>query len=431
MKLIGIDIGTTSICGVSVNAENGNMLKSVTKDNNSFIKSANDYERIQNPEIIMDCVFGIISELGLEDVSAIGFSGQMHGIVYTDKNGKAVSPLYTWQDERAAKEYKDGKSYAQALGCFAGYGLATDFYNDINGLIPDDAVSLCTIADYAVMCLCGLKKPLVHITNAASLGCFDIENNCFKFTNYRIPEVTTEFKTAGCYNGIPVCVALGDNQASFIGSVSDENDALINVGTGSQISWLTEKLVNSDGVENRPFDGERYLAAGCALCGGRAFAMLEGFFREIANLASENKFDSFYPQLDKLLETKTETTLMADCRFCGTRNDPLIRGSVTNISENNFTPADFALAILNGMAGELYDMYKGGGKAVETLVCSGNGIRKNAALRRITSEMFGCEIKIPLYAEEASYGAALASSVACGINENINKACKLIKYREN
>ncbi len=431
MKLIGIDIGTTSICGVSIDAENGNMLKSVTKPNNSFIKSDFSFERIQNPDEIMKCVYEIVEELDLTDASAIGFSGQMHGIVYTDENGKAVSPLYIWQDERAAAEYKNGKSYAQTLGCFAGYGLATDFYNEINGLIPEEAVSLCTIADYAVMQLCGLKKPLVHITNAASLGCFDIENNRFTIDNPRLPEVTSEFIAAGDYNGIPVCVALGDNQASFIGSVSDENNALINVGTGSQISWLTDTPVSADSVENRPFDGKRYLAAGCALCGGRAYAMLEGFFREIANLASENKTESFYSALDRLLENKKETTLKADCRFCGTRNDPAVRGGIYNLSENNFTASDFALAVLNGMAGELYDMYKNGGKSAEKLVCSGNGMRKNAPLRRITSEMFGCEIKIPLYAEEASFGAALAASVACGISLNIDEACKLIKYTEN
>ena len=293
MKLIGIDIGTTSICGVSVDSENGEIIKSVTRPNNSFIHSEKSYEKIQNTDVIMDCVYSILSELDIEDASAIGFSGQMHGIVYTDVNGKAVSPLYIWQDERAALEYKDGKSYAQYLGCFAGYGLATDFYNEINALIPENAVKLCTIADYAVMCLCGLKKPLVHITNAASLGCFDIENNRFTVDNSRLPEVTAEFKSVGTYNGIPVCVALGDNQASFIGSVSNEDDALVNVGTGSQISWLTDAPVESDAVENRPFDGKRYLAAGCALCGGRAFAMLEKFFREIVNSVSVNKIENF------------------------------------------------------------------------------------------------------------------------------------------
>jgi len=431
MKLIGIDIGTTSICGVSVDSENGKIIKSVTKTNNSFISTPYIFEKIQNPEIIMDCVYSIISELDVADASAIGFSGQMHGIVYTDINGKAVSPLYIWQDERAAEEYKDGKSYAQHLGCFAGYGLATDFYNDINGLIPENAAKLCTVADYAVMCLCGITEPLVHITNAASLGCFDIIKNRFTVNNPRLPEVTAEFKVAGYYKGIPVSVALGDNQASFIGSVSNEDDALVNVGTGSQISWLTAVPVESDGVENRPFDGKRYLAAGCALCGGRAFAMLECFFREIVNSVSNNKIENCYAYLDKILDSKNESTLVADCRFCGTRNDPALRGSFLNVSEFNFTPQDFAFAVLNGMASELYNMYKCGGKSARKLVCSGNGIRKNAALRRITSNMFGCEIEIPLYAEEASYGAALSASVACGINESIDDACRLIKYKEN
>lgn len=431
MRFIGIDIGTTSICGIVFDTESQKIEKSVTLPNNSFIKSDKSFEKIQNTDVIMKTVYELFGELKADNIDAIGFSGQMHGIVYTDENGRAVSPLYTWQDERAAAEFKDGKSYAQTLGCFAGYGLATDFYNEKNGLLPENSKYLCTIADYAVMQLCGLVKPLVHITNAASLGCFDVEKNSFTITNSRLPEITAEFKRAGEYKGIPVCVALGDNQASFIGSVSDEKNALINVGTGSQISWLSEKLVDAEGVENRPFDGKRFLAAGCALCGGRAFAMLEKLFREIANLVSETDVKSAYKQIDRLLENKTETTLSADCRFCGTRNDPSVRGGIFNISENNFTAAELALSVLNGMADELYQMYKNGGKKAEKLVCSGNGIRKNAALRRIVSEMFGCEIRIPLFEEEASFGAALAASVACGFSENIDKACEMIKYREN
>lgn len=425
MKIIGLDIGTTSICGVCVDAVNGEIIKAVTKANDSFIKSDKSFEKIQNPDLIMKTVYAVMDELEVGNASAIGFSGQMHGIVYTDANGKAVSPLYTWQDERAAEEYKDGRSYAQTLGCFAGYGLATDFYNGKNALIPENAVSLCTIADYAAMCLCGLKKPLLHITNAASLGCFDIKENRFTVDNPRLSEVTADFKAVGEYKGIPVCVALGDNQASFIGSVGDTDDALINVGTGSQISWLTTVPVESITVENRPFDGNRLLAAGCALCGGRAFAMLESFFRQIAGSES-----SVYGYIDKLLADKTETTLKADCRFCGTRNDPSVRGAILNLSESNFTPADFALAVLKGISGELYEMYESGSKKAGRLVCSGNGMRKNAALRRVTAEMFGCEIKVPLYAEEASYGAALAAAVACGKYKNIDEACRLIRYTE-
>lgn len=427
MKIIGIDIGTTGICGVLTDAESGAMIKSVTKPNEAFIKSDKPFEKIQNPDVIMQTVYDILGELDADNASAIGFSGQMHGIVYTDADGKAVSPLYIWQDERAASEYKDGKSYAEYLGCHAGYGNATDFYNRENGLVPENAKYFCTIADYAVMQLCSLKKPVCHITNAASLGCFDVLNNSFTIKNSMLPEVTADFTVCGKYKNIPVSVALGDNQASFIGSVRNSGDALVNIGTGSQISWLSENPVELAGVETRPFDGKRFLAAGCALCGGRAFALLERFFRQAVEAATGEKCKSCYAFLDEMLKDKTETSLSADSRFCGTRNDPSVRGSFSGISEENFTPADFAFALLEAMAQELYGMFdkKAGG-----LVCSGNGIRLNAALQRIVSNKFGTKIKIPLYEEEAAYGAALSAMAASGICKNIDEACLKIKYKD-
>ncbi len=429
MKIIGIDIGTTGICGVCADSDSGEIIKSVSLPNESFIKSEKEYERIQDTNVIMNTVNSILDSLNASEADAIGFSGQMHGIVYTDSKGDAVSPLYTWQDARANAEFKDGKSYAQTLGCFAGYGLATDFYNADNNLVPDNAAYLCTIADYAVMKLCGNKKPVCHITNAASLGCFDIVENCFMVDNPRLPEVTAEFKCCGYYNGVPVCVALGDNQSSFIGSVSDSGNALLNVGTGAQISWLSDSPVTAESVETRPFDGNRYLAAGCSLCGGRAYAMFEKFCREIANAAGA-EIDSFYPILNKMLENKTSTEIKGDCRFCGTRNNPDLRGSYSEISENNFTPADFAFATLDGMASELFDMYAAADKKANGLVCSGNGMRKNAVLRRIVAEKFGCEIKIPLYEEEAACGAAFAALVASGVCDCIDEACTKIKYKD-
>lgn len=427
MVFIGVDIGTTSICGVSV-SEDAAIIKSVTKPNSSFIKTENEYERIQDPAVIIAAVNSILEELEAAKADAIGFSGQMHGILYTDIDGNAVSPLYIWQDERANLEYKDGVSYAEHFGAHAGYGLATDFYNEINGIVPESARYLCTVADYAVMKLCGLKMPVMHITNAASLGRFDIDKNSFTFNNPRLPQVAADFRVCGEWNSVPVSIALGDNQASFIGSVRNPADALLNVGTGAQISWLSAKPVSADVAETRPFDGKRYLAAGCSLCGGRAFAMLEKFMRQTVELATGEKCESYYPYLNKLLEDKTETTLRADCRFCGTRNDPSLRGSYLGISENNFTPADFAFATLEGIAQELYSMYAPEEKG--SLVCSGNGIRKNAALRRIVAAKFESDVKIPLYEEEAAYGAALSSMTAAGVCSSIDEACSKIRYKD-
>ncbi|MBP3328412.1 MAG: hypothetical protein J6L91_05845 [Clostridia bacterium] len=427
MKSIGIDIGTTSICGISADCQSGEILKSVTLPNDSFIETDKSFERIQDSEKILKKVFSLVEELTDEGTVSIGFSNQMHGILYTDKNGNALSPLYIWQDARGNEIYKDGKTYAEAIGGFAGYGLVMDFYNRVNGLVPEDTAYCMSIGDFATMHLCKKTVPLMHITNGAAFGCFDIKESRFTVDLPYLPPITKDFAVVGEYKGIPVTVSVGDNQASFIGSVKDNDTALINVGTGSQVSVICDSPDVGDGLEARPFDGEKYLAAGCALCGGRAFAMVERFLARAVEIATGEKPDSLYAQIDKILETKKETFMKADSRFCGTRLDPTVTGSYTEITENNFTPEDMLLSTLYAMTNELYGMYSSSGKKCVSLVCSGNGIRKNAALRKITSKTFGCEVQVPFYKEEAAYGAALTSMAGAKI-KTLEEARQLIRY---
>ena len=430
MYSIGIDIGTTSICAVLMDSQSGKIICSANRNSDSFIATPNLWEKIQDVAVIEERVAEVIDSV-LEkadggQVDSFGISNQMHGILYYDKDGNAVSPLYIWQDERGNLPYKDGKTYAQYLGSFAGYGLVTDFYNRENSLVPENAVGVCTIGDYIAMKLTGRKNALMHITNAASFGCFDILSNKFTLDNGMLPEVTADFDVVGEWNGIKVSVAIGDNQASFMGSVG-VNAPLLNVGTGSQISYLNDIPVAGANIESRPYDGKRYLVVGASLCGGRAFSMLERFFASVVEMATGEKCGSLYPQIDKLLETKTQTDLVADSRFCGTRSDPTIRGAFTNVSQDNYTAGDMSVAILYAIANELHAMYTG--TKTETIVCSGNGIRKNKALQRVASEVFGADIRIPRYEEEAAYGAALTSFVATGMAETIDEAQKLIIYR--
>ena len=72
------------------------------------------------------------------------------------------------------------------------------------------------------------------------------------------PAVADGFVSAGCYHDIPVSVAIGDNQASVIGSVADlEHSLLVNVGTGSLISATTDRPPNDSSLDCRP------LTSGC------------------------------------------------------------------------------------------------------------------------------------------------------------------------
>lgn len=428
MNSLGIDIGTTGICGIIVDCKSGEILDSVNINNDSFIKTDKDYERIQSPERITEIVENIVKKLCNTDTKAIGISNQMHGILYADESGKAISPLYTWQDARGNLEYKNSKSYAEHLGSFAGYGLVSDFYNRENGLVPESTKYIMTIGDYIAIKLCQNPEPIMHVTNAASLGLFDIKEKKFKTDLSCLPRVTDSLETVGVYNGIPVTVALGDNQASFIGSVSDDESALLNFGTGSQISVIGNSADAPDGIEARPFTEGKYLYAGCALCGGRAFAAATSFIAKCAELATGERCKNIYKRIDKALESKDATSIIADTRFCGTRLDPTLKGSYSGIDENNFTPEDILLSTIIGMSQELYDMYKLIGKNCEKIVCSGNGIRKNPALRLVTAEMFGKKINIPLCKEEAAYGAALSAMAGSGVYPSLDEARQLIRY---
>ncbi len=52
-------------------------------------------------------------EHGLPD--GIGFTGQMHGMLYVDASGMAVSPLYTWQDGSGEIPLEDGRTCVEIL----------------------------------------------------------------------------------------------------------------------------------------------------------------------------------------------------------------------------------------------------------------------------------------------------------------------------
>ena len=129
MKAIGIDIGTTSICGILLDCTSGEILKSVTKNSDAFINTQNEWEKIQDTEKIISIALSITDELICDDTAVIGITGQMHGIVYFDEKGTAISPLYTWQDTRGNLRYKETQTYSEFLNLPAGYGSVTDFYN--------------------------------------------------------------------------------------------------------------------------------------------------------------------------------------------------------------------------------------------------------------------------------------------------------------
>lgn len=427
MKVIGIDIGTTSISSVVMDSLSGEQIVAKTLPNNTNVIGelwANE----QNAQKIYEKCRELIEEYTEKwsDIAGIGLTGQMHGIVYLDKEGTALSNLYTWEDERGNLIYHDGFSYAEYLEMKTGYpmstgfGLTTHFYNQLNGLVPAGAYKICTIMDYVAMKLCRRKEPLIHPSNAASLGLFDIERRCFDTKVFCavgidvqiLPEVLKKEEVIGeTETGIPVIIPIGDNQAGILGVVSDDNDVVLNIGTSSQISTVCSEPEAPVDLECRPYVNDKYIMLGAGLCGGISFSILNDFFCQVCHLFSDDvpKDKMFRLMMEAAEGTyQSRERLRVNTLFRGKRNAPHIRGSIQNINMSNLTPGNLVLGFYQGVCEEMYEAYKKMSLSPDKgkLLLSGNALRNNRLLRQVCKDTFQREVYFADQKEEAAVGAS-------------------------
>ena len=424
--LLGIDLGTTTLSLIVVNVQTDAVVYRMTVLNDSSLPHAQG-QALQDAQRIADLTLDAVAALldAFPGICAIGVTGQMHGVLCLDDQGMAVSPLYTWQNPLAGSAVCEEIFARTGHRVYPGYGHATLYALARSGGLPQSARQYCTIMDYIVMRLTGRKTPLMHSTNAASLGLWDLKAGCFdpaaldalSLAPLRAPMTVCAIRTAGFHNGIPVGVAVGDNQASFFGSVPDEaHSLLLNYGTGSQLSLVCASP-DTPGGEIRPYFANQYLLCRSALCGGRAYAMLERFF---AAFAAEAGFPggSRYETLGALCEQAYAQgkRLTVNTQFCGTRENPDLRGSILEIDETSFTPGALALGVVQGMVDELHEGFDPAAHPeVCRLIASGNAVRKNAMLRRLLAQTFSMPLMLTDHPEEAALGAALLGGIAGGI----------------
>ncbi len=426
---VGIDIGTTTISAVVYDIDNGEQLEVYSLPHNSYACSSIRSE--QSVSVIMEksekLLYHIIDTYG--DIVSIGISGQMHGIVYVDNNGMAASNLINWQDKRADQVLESGINTCQAIlnitgeSISTGYGIATHYYNMLNKEVPKDAAFFCSIMDYFGMRICGTKKAVTHTSVAASFGMFDVKKGDFMWDKLSLlgidksllPSVTGESLVIGECRGIPVSIPLGDNQASFLGSVRNNTDSmLVNIGTGSQISAVSNYIDLKGEIELRPFVEGKYLICGSALCGGFAYSMLEEFFRSYATSLGMQDVPQYkvINQLAKDAYERGEVGLSVDASFCGKRSNPDLRGSIKMIDRQNFTPSALVLGVLKGMCNELYELYESFPEKRTHVVASGGAVKRIGVLKSLIAERFGVSVSADTVKEETATGVALFSAFA-------------------
>jgi sugar (pentulose or hexulose) kinase len=478
--LAGLDLGTTKLTAIAFDPDRGDVVGRTALPNEANITSAADralgrseWDANQIASRGFDCLRSLLRDLGprRDELAAIGVTGQQHGTVLVDDDLRPLTPLINWQDRRGnelipgtTETWVDrarqlvGDHAIERCGCRLQTGfLATIlFWLRQQGQLPARGRA-CFVMDLFAAHLAGGRlaceptaagssgvfAPASRTWDVASLAALDIDSawlpplcEADRPLGLLAPQWVREFDLPG---PIPVAPALGDHQASFVGSVGDRaHDVLVNVGTGAQVAVFTPDRHFAPPVELRPFPLAGNLLSNVGLPGGWSYALLEQFFRQVLrDFAGQEPAGPLFARLNQLAASIPEGSLGLDCvaTFAGTRSDPRARGRFTGISPQNFTPAHFTRALLEGMAAGLCDGLKTVRQQAphfqpRRLVAAGNGLRENPLLAQLVTREFQLPLVCTHHCEEAAVGCALTAGVAAGIFPDLATASRTLRHAD-
>ncbi|MCE9544519.1 MAG: hypothetical protein K8T25_03205 [Planctomycetia bacterium] len=467
--LIGIDIGTTTITALafSPDANHAVSVQTVANDarliGSSDIEGRSEWDAQRIAERSLACLAALVKTLGprAKEIAGIGLTGQQHGAVVLDAGHQPLTPFINWQDQRCAEvdpatgrtfiemaNARLGESVSRRTGCPLATGFlgATLFWLARHDLLPASSKA-CFIADYLGTVLTG-EPPATDPTMAASGGLCDVARRnwdaeaiealglspsqfpTIREANERFGIVSSAIaQRTGIAAGVPVFAPMGDQQASFLGSVGDRLASVhLNVGTGAQLAVWTDAAPYIPSLELRPFPLTGNLLTGAVLCGGWSYQLLDRFFRQAGEkLMSVAAGQALYDQMNRLAAEVPAGSdgLVCEPLFAGTRAEPRRRAAWHNVSPDNFTPGHFARALLEGMArlfhAELTQVRREVRRPLTNLIGTGNGLRENPLLRSIVAAEFGLPMSVPRHREEAALGAALMAAVGTGVFRTLDE----------
>ena len=465
---LGVDVGTTKITCVALDVQSHKIIATHTVANDSEITAPLDKKRGRSeysPQDIVAkaccCLRTVMEQLRKSSQTVIGLAvtGQQHGVVIVDQDNTPVTPLINWLDQRGEEVFEDtnrtiveqailltGDDASRRTGCrlATGYMGTTLFWMKVNHQLPTSGVA-CFITDFLGAVLTG-KTPVTDPTMAASSGLVDLPSRqwdqnmiaALGLPGFLFPEIqesgqylgnltASAAESTGLPEGLPVYVGLGDNQASFLGSVvNKEQSVLVNIGTGSQVATYTDHFVYSDELQTRPFPRNGYLLVSPSSCGGRSYAMLASFLQEIGRQVlgweTDNPIYDTMNQLAQQVETESDGFYRCspEGKASESQTNPIFW---TDLTPEAFTPAHLIRAMLVEIAETLYQSYRLICKATNVSCCQlvggGNGLRKNPALHKIVSDRFGMPLMLPFYQEEAARGAAFVAAYGTSSNDTL------------
>ena len=480
--LAGIDLGTTKTTCIAIDADSGELVAKATIQSSGRLASSDkvpgrsEWDTDALLDCARQCLRNLAAKLGgrAKEVAGLGVTGQQHGTVIIDSNLRPLTPFINWQDQRGNEPCslagENGRTWIEVArnrfdeattkrtGCqlHTGFMASTLFWLDQNKLLPTGGTA-CFLADLFSASVTS-SSIRTEPTNAGGSGVFNAASRQFDaaaidglnlnpsfFPNVHEVDQTIGVlkgnlvREFGLPDGMPVFPAIGDHQASFLGSVANRYESvLLNVGTGAQVAVFTEDTEFQAPIELRPFPISGNLLSNVGLAGGWSFQVVASLLRGIGCSIFGQTLDEFpYTTMTELAASAPPRSggLEFVPTFSGTRSNPRQTGSLVGMTPDNLTPENLVRSVLEGMARgfrEAYDqIVEVTGQRKSSLVGAGNGLRENAVLADLVASEFGLRVKLGRHQEEAARGAALVAAVGTGICNDLDEAGrKLIQYDE-
>lgn len=446
--VLGIDLGTSAVKVLALTKEGAVTTASAPL---TIFNAQSGYSEEQPAEWVDQTVVAMkaLNGIALSSVTALSFSGQMHGLVLLDADGAVLRPAILWNDTRSSAQV------AQIMADFGDDFITITGNRPVEGYVlpklmwvqkhePEIWAKIATVMlpkDYVRYCMTGIIG--TERSDATGTGLYDIRSgdwseqiaSAYGISLSWLPpitesttvvgKVTAEFASdSGLSPTAQVTAGAADNAAGAIGAgITLPTQIMASIGTSGVILKAEgNQLPTSRGVlqsECAAIPGN-YYSMGVTLAAGHSFA----WFRD--TFCGDRPFDEL---------TAAAATSPIGAHgvtyapyLTGERTphfDASVRASFTGISDLT-TLADFTRAVLEGITYSLNDvvsLYRQLGSNLQQVVAIGGGA-KSSFWAQMQADIFNLPVVTLRHDEGPSFGAAIIASVAAGWYEDVPPAAK-------
>lgn len=444
---IGIDLGTSGIKALLMD-EKGNILNETNVSYPSFFPKTNYSE--QHPmdwfEKTLVAIENLLVNAAKEDVQAISFGGQMHGLVLLDEKDEVIRPAILWNDGRSSAETdylnqtigKEKISTYTGNIAFAGFTAPKILWVYSNEKENFDRIAKIMLPkDYLIYRLSGVFA--TDVSDASGMLLLDVENRCYSkemleichIQEKMLPQLFESYEVVGTLkseiaqqlglkSSVKIVAGAGDNAAAAIGTGTIGNGACnVSLGTSGTIFLSSDhfSVDEKNGLHSFCDAAGKYHLMGCILS---AASCRKWWLEDILKTSD-------YAEDEEKLEDSDVVFLPYLMGERSPLNDVNARGAFLFLSATT-TRGQMSKALLEGVAFALKDCLeiakKNGVFPTFSTVCGGGA--RSHTWKQILADVLNLPIRVLKTNQGPSFGAGILAMVGDGVYHNVEEAAEAI-----